>query len=50
MTEKRAGRPVLDFIKAAVVLTVFFTVLSVPVLTLVTAGVLIAFLIAGVWP
>ena len=47
---KRAGRPVLDFIKAAFVVTVFFAVLSIPVLTVATAGVLIALLIAGVWP
>ena len=47
--EKRAGHPVADFLKATLVVGLFFTVLSIPVLTLVTAGVLIALLIAGVW-
>ena len=50
MSEKRAGRPVTDFIKAATVLTLFFVILSFPLLMVVTAGVLIALLVAGVWP
>jgi hypothetical protein len=45
----RKNRPVLDFFIAATVMVTFFTVLSIPALTLIVAGVLIAFLIAGWW-
>lgn len=49
MSEKRAGRPVLDFIKAASVVTVLMVVVHVPLFAVVTGAVLTALLIAGVW-
>jgi hypothetical protein len=46
--QTRKPRPVLDFVIAATVIIGFFTVLAIPALTLIVAGVLIASLIAGV--
>lgn len=49
MTEKRAGRPVLDFIKAMTVGLILMVVIHVPLFAVVTGAVLTALLIAGVW-
>lgn len=49
MTEKRAGHPFWDFVKAASVVTVFMVVVHVPIFAVVTGAVLTALLIAGVW-
>ena len=45
----RKNRPVLDFFIAATVMVTFFTVLSIPALTLIVAGGLIVFLITRWW-
>lgn len=49
MTEKRAGRPVLDLIKAVTVGIILMVVIHVPLFAVVTGAVLTALLIAGVW-
>ena len=49
MTEKRAGHPFWDFVKAASVVTVLMVVVHVPIFAVVTGVVLTALLIAGVW-
>ena len=48
-SEKRAGRPVLDFIKAVTVGVVLLVIIHVPLFAVVTGAVLTALLIAGVW-
>jgi len=46
--QRRKRRPVLDFLIATAVTIAFFAVLSIPALTLIVSGVLIAFLLLGV--